>query len=219
MVTINLSTGKDYHSQRNNKIDPHGACGPTSLVMALLYSGYTLPGCQGRQPEDVLIEFLRENKIIDLYYKKNYPREHRQKVPANEIPMVREFGINLWMGKRVSNFTFGARMNDIAYSLIKGKACAVSGLWPYKSGDVIKSIGHIVCVCGFQTAQENIEKINSPFNIDCNKIISFIVDDPYGDYRTNYTDIRGNDVIVPYRDFFRIVKENGQNRKWTHFIL
>lgn len=219
MVTVNLSQGKDYFTQRNNRIDPNGTCGPTSLIMALLYSGYELPDCGGRQPEDVLTEFIRTNREVMEYYKKMYPIEFGKNVPANELAPVRAFGTNRWMNKEVNRFAWTARIQEIVFSIKEKKACVVSGQWPYRAGGVEKTIGHIVCVCGFQTAQEDIGNIKDALQVDSTSIISLIIDDPYGDYRTGYVDARGNDVIVPYKDFLKIVKEPGQNRKWVHFIV
>lgn len=219
MISINLSTGKPYFTQRNNRIDPNGTCGPTSMVMALLYSGYKLPDCGDQQPEDVLTEFLRTNQDVQDYFKKMYPAEFQKGIPANELAPVRAFGTNKWMGKEVNNFVWTARIQEIVFSLLQKKACVVSGQWPYRAGGVEKTIGHIVCVCGFQTAQDDIENIRESSQVDSSRIISLIIDDPYGDYRTGYADARGNDVIVPYNDFLKIVKEPGQNRKWVHFIV
>lgn len=221
MVKVNISEGKDYHTQRNNKIDPNGTCGPTSVVMALFYSGITLPDCGGRQEEDVLTEFIRGDLRVKEAYERDYPTEFKKGTPANELAPMRTLGTNLWIGREVCRFSWVAKLQEVILSLISGKACVVSGVWPYKNtAGEEKGISHIVCVCGFESAQENILQAKDTRDIDLDLMVSMIVDDPYGDYRTGYRDQRGNDVIVPFRDFIRITKEQGSvSRKWVQFVL
>ncbi len=221
MVRLNLSDGKDYYSQRNNQIDPNEACAPTSLIMAMVYSGLTLPDCGSRQPEDCLMEFLRTDLGVQAWYKENFRQQFDAGIQANEIAPVREYGLNRWMGRPVNRFSWGATIQEIVYSLIRGKAVVVSGEWPYITADGHhKGISHVVCVSGFESAQDNVLHVPNPTIIQPELLVSMIIDDPYGDYRTGYREHHGNDVVVPMRDFIRFTKElDSRMRKWAHFIL
>ncbi len=221
MVRINLSEGKDYHTQRNNRTDPLGTCSTTSLVMALKDSGIELPDCAGRQEEDVLAEFILNSPEIAEAFKQDYPSEFEKGTHAYEIPPLRSLGVNLWLGREVNRFSWVAGIQDVILSLIMGKACVMSGMWPYKNAlGEQRDISHVVCVCGFESAQDNVLDARDPRGIAIDLMVSFIIDDPYGDYRTGYRDTRGNDVIVPFRDFIRITKEQGSvSRKWVNFIV
>lgn len=221
MVRINISEGKDYHTQRNNAIDPMGTCATTSMVMALIYSGVELPDCGDRQQEDVLTEFIRTDPRVKEAYQRDYPTEFKNGVPPNELAPMRALGTNLWIGREVNRFSWVSLLQDVILSIISKKACIMSGVWPYKNAQgEEKGISHVVCVCGFESAQEDILQAKTARDINLDLMVSMIVDDPFGDYRTGYRDPRGNDVIVPFRDFIRITKEQGSvSRKWAHFIL
>ena len=221
MVRKNLSEGMDYHTQRNNLIDPSGTCSTTSLVMALAYSGIKLPDCGGRQEEDVLTEYISNSPEVAEAFKRDYPDDFAKGIHPYEIPPLRTLGTNLWLGREVNRFSWVAGIQDVILSLVLGKACVMSGMWPYTdAAGKQKDISHVVCVCGFESAQENVLDARDPRGIAIDLMVSFIIDDPYGDYRTGYRDARGNDVIVPFRDFIRITKEQGSvSRKWVHFIV
>lgn len=221
MVSYNISTGKDYHTQRNNEIDPINACATTAMVMALKYSGVKLPDCRGRQEEDALLEFIRGNKEVQEAYKKSLPWEFEKGIPANELPTMRELGTNLWVGREVNKFVWGATMREILYSLVLQKAVVVSGSWPYMNHNgEVTTIPHVVCVVGFESWQHDILCSEGSGDIDLDQVVNIIIDDPFGDYRTLYKDQKGNDVLVPLKDFVKITKEHGSvSRKWAHFIL
>lgn len=221
MVKLNLSEGKDYYSQRNNLLDPHASCAPTSMIMALTYSGYILPDCGKRQPEDVFMEYLRTDRLVQKWYAAAFPQQFALGIPANEFPPAREYGLNAWMGRAVNRFSWGATIQEIVYSLIKKKAVVVSGEFPYVTADGRKKgISHVVCVVGFESAQDNVLRVPNATIIQPDLLSTMIIDDPYGDYRNGYKEKRGNDIPVPMKDFIRMTKElDSRNKKWAHFVL
>lgn len=211
-MLINVSDGKSYLSQRDNKIRPHETCAPTSLAMALLYSGVKLPELNGVQPEDALTDFVNSDPTVQAFYKKTNPMAVAQRVPANEVHAVLEYGTNRWVGRTVVSFSTMVRMSSIISDLLKGRAVVVSGLW--------SGLRHVVCVVGFETSQEDISADTDPTKIMTDKIQSVIIDDPYGKYQTKYQDRFGNDVVVPYKDFISNTRELGSERqKWAYRIV
>jgi len=220
-MIINLSEGKANYSQRNNKVRPMATCNTTSMIMGLIYSGIKLPIIpNGIQPEDALTKFLLEDQRVDDYYKKMHLAEYQKYIssgknpnksyPPNELHVVLAYGTNLWVGQQVVTFSFNATINQILFSLVKGKAVVQSGFW--------SGLNHITCIVGFETDQENIKEVKTPNDIDLSKVKNIIMDDPFGDYKTGYKVQLGNDIIVPYKDYMSFTKPLGLLNKWAHFI-
>jgi len=52
-----------------------------------------------------------------------------------------------------------------------------------------------------------------------NRITYLIVDDPYGDYQTDYRSHRGNNIPIPIDRALKILKPTDQPLlKWAHLI-
>lgn len=76
--TFRCDVGKENYSQLNNKVNPSNTCSTTSMIQALDYMGYQLPGDeyleQFKQPEDKLTMFcLTDNRVAEYYSKLNKP--------------------------------------------------------------------------------------------------------------------------------------------------
>lgn len=221
MEEINISAGKKYLTQRDNKIKPFGTCNTTAMCMALTYSGKTMPPKKDEeQYEDLLTDFLLQDTRVLAYYEKIDPincaawkanPNSSKVIPPNEYHSVLAYGTNLWMGSKVVSFTTISPIREILYSLLQGRAVVLSGLW--------SGLRHIVCAVGFITSQENIKSITSSAEIDLSKVVSVIIDDPFGNYQTKYQDTNGNDVVVPYADYIAITREFKSETKWAHMIL
>jgi len=219
MKIFNNSLGKPYFTQRNNKIKPFESCTATSIIMALYYSNIPFP-MSDNQPEDDLMTFINTNPDVIHYYKNNpepWIRSlYEKNYPANEIHSIVEYAVNLWVGKKVVSFTTNATLEQIVTHLFNKKLCVFSGNFPYedKAGK-LKTIGHVVCGVGFSTVQDDI--FNAPINP--NLVNNIIIDDPFGNYKTNYKNVNGNDIYMPINDFINIIKTQGSiNNKWCYFI-
>jgi hypothetical protein len=218
-MIVNISTDRKYLTQRDNEVRPHETCAPTSMVMGLHYSNVEFPHKDGVQPEDDLTTFTATDPGVINFYKNNSEawirRAYLAGTHGNEIHSVLSYGTNKWAGKEVTNFTWNSSVQAIIANLLKGKACVLSGRFPYlnKKGEIIE-IGHVVCAVGFETEQDGVREDN----IDVSKIKHIIIDDPYGNYRSLYQDKNGNDVMMPYADFVKYIRECGKVMKWSHFI-
>ncbi len=218
---INISEGKKYLTQRDNKIRPFATCNTTSIIMALVYSGQELPPKvhEEDQYEDILTAFLQTNEEVAKYYAKIDPVNYREWVtspsslkviPPNEYHAVLAFGTNLWLGRRAVSFSTSTPVNKIIFSLLQGKAVVLSGKWA--------GLKHIVCAVGFTTQQQDIDSVTSPQDIDLSLISDIIIDDPFGDYTSKYQNTDGNDIHVPTLDFISICREYDSGLKWAHMI-
>ncbi|MDT8297887.1 MAG: hypothetical protein RQ801_06280 [Spirochaetaceae bacterium] len=54
---------------------------------------------------------------------------------------------------------------------------------------------------------------------DAGETVGVIIDDPYGDWRTDYTDHRGNDVEMSLMEFAGVFRPCGKEEvKWAHLV-
>jgi len=221
MYKINLSYNYDYHTQRNNVLFKNSTCNTTSMVMALLYSKYVLPTPPNTQDEDALEQFLITDSRVSDYYKSIDPIEWRnwqanlndpkKCIPPNQYHAVLCQGTNLWLNRDdVVTFSTNRHMKDIVWNLSRGSCSVIGGVWC--------NLGHIVCVVGY-ISEQDISALTTKDKIDLTKISTIIIDDPYGDYRTNYTSDKGNDIEVPYKVFLANTKNlSREDNKWVHLI-
>ena len=50
-------------------------------------------------------------------------------------------------------------------------------------------------------------------------VTHFIIDDPYGNFRADYADCHGNNILIT-RDEFMVIFKSGGNEtvKWAHLV-
>lgn len=201
-MTVNYSKGSDYHTQRNNKVVPWSSCNTTSAIMALKQAGYGMPSHVKGQPEDALSKHLR----TDEAYRKMmalapWAFERKSGNPIyspQEVHSVLEWGINSWIGHDADHFTTAATMADLLGYLDTNGGVMLSGRFPLPGGEM----GHIVSLAGYILAGE--------------QLTHWIIDDPYGDWRTEYRTVKGNDIALSVSDFELIFERPGGI--WAHLI-
>jgi hypothetical protein len=205
MTTVNLSKPEDYYSQRNNRIRPHSACVPTSLIMKLEYDKIPFPR-SSNQPEDDLVHFIDTDPRVRNFYANHAEswirKEFASKKPANEIHPVMAYGISLWCGTPIE-FVWDMYLQDFVDGLDRGESFVISGDFPFERSDGIEiEIGHAVCLVGYQKA--------------FGRINNFIIDDPYGNYHTKYQSSKGDDILLPVADFNKLIKNRNKHHKWAY---
>ena len=203
MKEINLSAGKEYLTQRNNKISPMSTCNVTAAIMALEASDIPFgDSMKWAQEEDALADLLLSDESYEIM-KRKYPWAIRDGYMPYEVHGMLEWGINEFVGQKVDTFSTNVSIMDILLN-IKDNRCA-----PLVSGKFTK-FGHIVAVVGY------IE--NAPFKT-LHDIEYIIIDDPYGDYWTDYEIRNGDNVQMTVQQFNRIVKSSDNlGAKWAHIL-
>ncbi len=158
------------------------------------------------QPEDYLTDFLlspesyRKMKEMTPWF---FDRETgKANVAPNEVHQMLEWGVNTLLKKQVDRFSTGVSIETIIAHMIEGGGVVLSGEFRLKN----RNLHHIVSLAGFVT--------------DGNKDVThFIIDDPFGDYRTDYADHHGNNIMITRDEFVEVFKPGGDDEvKWAHLI-
>jgi len=195
LLEINLSTDNNYFSQVNNKYFPLSACVPTSFIMALIAeeipvveAGSPLTGAwpvfvypTGMQPEDFLLALLRSPWGYEM--RDQYSWAKRENIEPNEVHMVVSEAVNRIVGKKVTVFETKKTVHNIFIELEAGHPLVITGSFT--------SFGHAVAVVGATYTPGG-------------EIKEFIIDDPYGNYKTGYKDKHGNNIHIPVMEFMQI---------------
>lgn len=227
LISFNVSSGLPNFSQRNNeyldeitnKKIAHSMCNVTSYCMAYSYTGAAFPKTSKKytQEEDQFIEFLRNSKEVNDYYKnlqpsyyKAWKNNEKDNYPPEQIHDVLNYAFNLWVGWRAASLHLKAEVNSmIKFIMEDNRPMVLSG----KFG----RLNHIVCLVGLVADKEILEHLGEKNLIKYVK--KFIIDDPYGDFRDGYKTTRGNDVEMTSEDFVHIFKPvDDINFKICHFF-
>ena len=204
----NNSENKPYYTQRNNKLKPNGACNVTSMIAALSAAGWDVDKLATKeypQPEDALMHFILADKRVDTFWRIMDPA---RRYPPNEWHAVLAFGTNRYM--RECGLTDGQavewsekrRLCEIQDVITSGGAAVVSGIF---TAEGKKTIGHVVACVGFKADDDG-------------ELTHFILDDSWGDYRTEYKSKNGNDVEMPLDDFKAMIRSCNHDCKMAHLI-
>ncbi len=216
-MTINVSRDSEYHTQRNNRKYPHSACNVTSYVMAGKNAGHVIPGVPtGVQDEDYFMEYMRSPRMYEQLrdefawaFETQPDGTFNYFYPPSEIHVLLAQGFNELIGRDVARFSTNVMRGEIIQTLLNGGGIVLSGRFPYRG----KSIGHMVSLAGFRTHQ------NRSVKIDPLSVQEWIIDDPYGDHRTSYTNHRGNDVpLTPFQWQTYLKIQEDMDSKFAHLI-
>lgn len=209
-MTQNNSKNKPYYTQRNNKLKPNGACNVTAMIAALVAAGWDVEKLateQYAQPEDALMHFILADARVDACWKKLDPTG---RYAPNEWHPVLAFGTNLYLRERglirkdesVVEWGEWRSKSDIVGTLRNGGAAVLSGLFVAEGRN---TIGHVVACVGFKEDDDG-------------NLTHFILDDSWGDYRTEYRNQNGNDIEMPLEDFNSKIRHCGADNKMAHLI-
>jgi uncharacterized protein YvpB len=190
---INYSKDIPYHSQRNNMVIPYAACNTTSIVMALKQAGHDCNFGEG-QPEDILTTLLLTQKYWSMMDREN-SKFRNQGYRPNEIHSCLCAATNDLVGKSVDVFNTNVSVLRIKNHLTAGGGVVLSGKFHLSNGE---TLNHIISLAGYGDD-------------------GFLIDDPYGDFRTDYKDHHGNDIFITNDEFMTIFK-GGETYKWAHLV-
>lgn len=236
-LTINVSANKSNYTQRNNEyihrnssgvieVKASTMCNVTSIVMAAEYNGWNFPKGDFHQPEDNFAEFIMKSEEVAQYYKTTMPSMYADwkagrgnYYTPNEVHAVLAYAFNQWVGcSKADTFKDNVTIDELIDHLLNDKALVISGRFC--------GLGHIVTLVGVEYDIFNVDSVRNVESalqfIKENKIrpTNWIIDDPYGDYHTNYNpSSKGNDIKIPHKDFIKMIKpENNEVVKWAHII-
>ena len=210
ITTINISKHTPYRTQRDNAFVPIASCQTTSAIIGLESSGIEFDYPKDMQPEDYLTSITETKEAYD-FMRENAPWAIQRGIPPAQVHVVLEWAINKLVGRKVDTFSTRTKIETLLFNLIKGNASLVSGRFT--------SYGHVVCLVGFETTQREIMHIKSENDVDLWKVKRFIIDDPYGNPLTGYSDYNGDDVKLTYREFNWYVRDYDNNLKWAHLLV
>jgi hypothetical protein len=194
------------------------------MIQALEIAGYDkdfpkiLP-CY-RQPEDKLTYFIKHDERVLKFWKELDPNGYNAWAlkkgdynEPNEVHAVLSYATNLFMGKKVTEFSASYPLDNLVSDImIRQKPCVLSGKF--------SNLNHVVTLVGlvFNTKLYNKKiKNKTPFTFKDVKFL--IVDDTYG-YTGNYRSGKsGNDVLITPDRFKKEFKPFNAEYKWCHRIL
>ncbi len=123
-------------------------------------------------------------------------------VAPNEVHQMLEWGVNTLLKRQVDRFSTGVSIETIIAYLKEGGGVVLSGEFRLKN----RNLHHIVSLAGFVTERQE-------------DVTHFIIDDPFGDFRTDYADHHGNNIRITRDEFVGIFKPGGDDGiKWAHLI-
>lgn len=209
MFQINISQGKDYYSQRNNRRFPLSTCNTTSMIQGLVASSIPLPAIPaGVQAEDFLTDITESR---EMYEARSKLGSGFADIPPRQIHVLLSQATNKFVGRKVTEFREAIPIRRLLWELHQGRASVVTGSFT--------SFGHIVTLVGYRSKQ-SLEEIKSEKDINLSKVEGMIIDDPYGNYYDGYKTLNGNDVFMPFSDFNKITRRYGSTEaKWAHIFL
>lgn len=208
-MKVFIAKSENFHTQRNNQIDPVNTCNTTSMINALKATGIALPaGIQG-QPEDALTEILDSQESREKLAR-DYPQ--MASMPPREVHAMLSWAVNeKFIGRKVTMFSTSVSLAEILFRV-----------WNHASASVVSTTmtrgGHLVAVVGFSTTQ-NLENIKSPGNIDIKLVRRIYLLDSWGDWTSGYENGgSGFGVGISPQEFLSMAKPNNAERKWAHLF-
>jgi hypothetical protein len=202
MKIVNNSDGKPYYSQRNNELNPGSSCNVTSMISGLVSASWPLPAGKYKQPEDNLLEFIRNNAVVQKRWAEVCPKRD---IPPNQIHETLCLGTNLWiehLGGPKIELLWQLSIGDIKSAIDNGGAVVISGRFQDQRSS---EIGHIVPVVGYQSTDDG-------------EVTHVILDDPWGDYESLYSIQRGDDIFMPISDWLANIRDQHKPLKFGHVI-
>ncbi|MCL2808646.1 MAG: C39 family peptidase [Treponema sp.] len=200
---VDNGAGKPFRSQRDNKEKPSSACNVTSMIIALCAAGWPVDKFSkcNEQPEDLLMRFIYSDQATLQRWKQIDPQG---KIPPNQWHAVLAYAT----GRFLKSFGYDAtavtwrdcvNIEEIVAAIDAGGAAVVSGEFRQNG----KPLHHIVAAVGYGENKDG---------------FYFIIDDPWGNHKTDYKDHNGKGVRLPLADFTRIMKPRSGAKKWAHLI-
>ena len=203
-----IANKDDFHTQRNNLIDPADTCNVTSMINALKASGIKLPAVEG-QPEDALSKILASREAKDKLAK-DFPS--MASMPPREVHAMLSWAVNeKLMGAKVTTFSSSVSLQEILFRLAKKHAASVVSTTMTRGG-------HLVAVVGFSSTQ-SIDEIKNPATVSLKQVRRIYLLDSWGDWSSCYdAGSSGFGIGISAQEFMGMAKPVASERKWAHLF-
>lgn len=221
---VGNTKSENYNTQRDNKRHAWRACNVTSYAMNAKRAGYVIPHKEGQDWADSFMEIMERPELYEementydwaVRWEENDDGElvKRYNVRPSQIHAYLSREFNKLVGYDATVFSTSTTIQEMLWTLFNGGAVSLSGDFPYNGS----TIGHIVALSHIGTTQPDIWKIESLNQIDSRYIEKFVIDDPWGDFHTNYQDHDGNNVHMSREEFVDIIKHGSlAGTYWAH---
>jgi hypothetical protein len=208
-MRIFLGKPDDFHTQRNNLIDPANTCNVTSMINALRATGIAMPsGIQG-QPEDALARIL-DTPEAKAKLAKDFPA--MASLPPREVHAMLSWAVNeKFIRRKVTTFSVAVTLQEILFRLLKHSSASVVSTTLMRGG-------HLVTIAGYSTVQSFIN-VRTPGDIDLDMVRRIYLLDSWGDWTLGYE--RGSSgfgVPLSVDEFMACAKPVENARKWAHLF-
>jgi len=207
-MKILIALKDDYHTQRNNLIDPTDTCNVTSMINALKASGIRIPVTEG-QPEDTLAKILGSKEAKDKLAKE-FPS--MASMPPREVHAMLSWAVNeKLVGAKVTTFASSVSLQEILFRIAKHRAASVVST-------TMTRRGHLVAVVGFSSTQ-SIDEIKNPATVALKQVRRIYLLDSWGDWSACYeAGSSGFCVGISTQEFMAMAKPVAAERKWAHLF-
>ena len=201
---MNTLVKRHYLSQRNNRLHFIEACNVTAAIMSFFQAGYKKElyrardewnrknGTNWLQFEDALFDFMCQKKY----------RKHAKKLGSWNPNYYYEHPHELWQTLELgcNDFILPVVMLDWSISLSKIDEYIEDGNGFFISGNLPGTAGHFVNIGGVSGS-------------------TVTINDPWGDYTTEYADYDGYGVEMSFRDFARMMRKNSKTGYYEGFLV
>lgn len=185
----NISEGIKNRYQMLTKRRPKAECNTTAASMGCIYTGHKIES-GGLLPEDYLMDMLGSKEGL-AYLQKICPGAKYN--PWNDSYCI-AWAVNKALDKEICKVVKVSLDQMIAHVADDGAIVIGGG---FLGGG---TSGHFVCVVGYEYDDDNVVK-------------NILVDDPYGNYNTNYKDhFDGNDIKIPIDKFMKLTFGNSKSK-------
>ena len=210
---IDVARNNEYVEQRTNKIKPLSTCNTTSFEALIEVCGINYDKPDGVKLADHITTVINTDDEIDEIYKRKYSRYG---YPKEQIHVLLAMGAAKVCGvKSISKFKTSYKLNDIVWSLVKGKPVVVSG--------VFAGYNHISPVMGVLSSQEDLLSVTSKTEIKTDQIIGLLIDDTFGASKSRYRyknrNNNGDNNFYTVDEFRKLIKPVGEDKYWAHIAI
>ena len=206
-----ISGPKDYLSQRDNKLYPLSSCNTTSAIMFLNIAKIKYEWDRSRYPqaEDALTAITESPEAYEVM-RRDYPWtwDGRQFLfKPRTVHGMLDWAMQKLVGWPVARFRMNTPLEELVLQIVRRRPVILAGR--------LTASGHMVVLVGVETNQD-LSKISSRDEVVAAEIVAWMVNDPFGNWNTNYLQKVGDRVRLTGQSFMKLMREFWSPLKWAH---